>query len=162
MVPICIGHYSEKPDSTQYFLVCLASKPSEIPAFTSFILQTCIYSWSYCNLIWNKLMHILMGNRRLGYNIAVWNCQKGLLHSDQSPSEKLTDIKSLLNQHDLHLLGVVESDLHGLVSRVRRINPVSTSDILHKLHVDGYSIKLPASWKSHGQARIILHVRDDV
>ena len=74
----------------------------------------------------------------------------------------MNDIKSLLQNHDLHLLGIVESDLHGVNSRVKRSNPVNTKEILDNLHVDGYSIKLPSSWYSHGQARIILYVKEGI
>ena len=139
-------YYSEKPAS-KYILsiISFTNKPSKRSEFLKFVLQPSPNSWSHCNLSWNKLMHILMGNRRLGYNIAIWNWRKGLLLSDPSPSVKLTDIKSLLYNHDLHLLGVVESDLHGLILRIKRVNPVSTNSILKNLHVDGYSIKLPPS-----------------
>ena len=124
---------------------------------------TIIYMpWSFSSLKWNKLMHILMGNRRLGYRLAVWNCRKRLFLQDRSPSEKLVDIKNLLQHHDLHLLGVVESDLHSVSSRVRRANPLTTKDVIEKLHVDGYEIKLPLSWQSHGQARIFLYVKEGV
>ena len=80
--------------------------------------------WSLCPKSWNKIMHTLSGNRILGYRIGLWNCRKGLLLSDNNPSEKLTDIESLLQKHDLHLLGVVESDLHGAGSRVRKTNHI--------------------------------------
>ena len=51
--------------------------------------------WSLCPKSWNKIMHTLSGNRILGYRIGLWNCRKGLLLSDNNPSEKLTDIASL-------------------------------------------------------------------
>ena len=128
------------------------------------LLRPCIssHNWFYSSLAWNKLMHILNGNRKAGYRMSSWNCRKGLLLSDKSASPKLTDIKSLLQRHDLHLLGIVESDLHGVSSRVKRSNPVTTKEILDILHVDGYSIKLPSSWYSHGQARIIMYVKEGV
>ena len=110
------------------------------------LVQRCSFTWSYSSLNLNKLMHILFGNRRLGYRIAAWNCRKGLFLQDKSPSEKLSDIKYLLQRHDLHLLGVLESDLHGVSSRLKRARPISTKDILEKLHIDGYAIKLPSSW----------------
>ena len=95
-------------------------------------------TWSHSSLNWNKIMHILMGNRRLGYRLAMWNCRKGLFLPDKSPSEKLEDIKHLLQHHDLHLLAVVESDLHGVSSRVKRANPLTTKDISEKLYVEGW------------------------
>ena len=126
------------------------------------ILNSFIKSWSFTNLNWNKLMHILMGNRKLGYRLGMWNCRKGLFLPNKLPSEKLTDIKNLLQQHDLHILGVVECDLHSVSSRVRRAQPLSTKDVIEKLHVEGYVIKLPLSWKVHGQARILLYVRENL
>ena len=150
---------STKLLSILYFHRKFPSNPAHQNPVNQFSLSQ---SWAYSNLNWNKLMHILTGNRRVGYNIAVWNCRKGLLLSDNSPSEKLLDIKSLLQRHDLHLLGIVESDLHGVESRVIRANPISTKEILKNLHIEGYSIKLPKTWKSHGQARIILYVREGV
>ena len=107
-------------------------------------------------------MHILTGNRKLGYRLGMWNCRKGLFLPNKLTSEKLTDIKNLLQQHDLHILGVVECDLHSVSSRVRRAQPLSTKDVIEKLHVEGYVIKLPLSWKVHGQARILLYVRENL
>ena len=103
-----------------------------------------------------------MGNRKLGYNLAAWNCRKGLVKSDNTASEKLTDIKQFLYKNDLHLLGVIESDLHSLSSRVKRAKPISTKEIIQNLHIEGYAIKLPLSWKVHGQARILLYVKVNI
>ena len=133
-----------------------------ISTSTKIVANSGTKTWAYSNLNWNKLMHILTGNRRSGYNIGVWNCRKGLVEHDKSPSSKLTDIQALLQNHDLHLLGVVESDLHSSISRVKRTNPITSKEIIENLHVEGYTIKLPKSWECHGQARIILYVRDGV
>ena len=111
---------------------------------------------------WNKLMHILYGNRKLGYNIGFWNCRKGLLSSNNEASEKLTNIKSLLYGQNLDLLGLVECDLHSKFSRVKRCNPTSTESLMVNLHIGGYILKLPMSWYSHGQARIIMYVKEGV
>ena len=98
----------------------------------------------------------------MGYNIGVWNCRKGLLLKDNSPIYKVDDIKSLLQRHNLHLLAIVESDLHGVGSRVPRVNPISTKQIFESLHIDGYNIKLPMSWQSHGQARVFLYAKEGI
>ena len=119
-------------------------------------------SWSHSSYDWNKLMHILMGNRRLGYQLAAWNCRKGLLLQDNTPSEKVEEIKHLLHSHNLHILGVIESDLHGSSSRVKRAKPLTTNDLLENLHIEGYEIKLPLSWQAYGQARILLYVKENV
>ena len=118
--------------------------------------------WPFFGMSLNKIMHMLIGNRRLGYNLAVWNCRKGLVDTFNNPTMKLMDVKLLLQQHDLHVLGLVESDLHGVDSRIKRRNPISTKEITEGLQIAGYSIQLPSSWYVHGQARIILYVKDGV
>ena len=107
-------------------------------------------------------MHALYGNRKIGYNVASWNCRRGLLDPDGSPSSKLIDIQMYLHKHRLHILGVIEADLHGHQSRIFRKNPLSTNDIHEKLKIDGYHIILPQSWYIHNQARVLMYVREDV
>ena len=109
---------------TRTKLSSINNYPNHPPQAAPFVYPTS-HHWSHCTSNWNKFMHTLSGNRRLGYRIAMWNCRKGLLKQDNSASEKVTDIKSLLQKHDLHLLGVVETDLHGVGSRVRRSKPVT-------------------------------------
>ena len=75
-----------------------------------------VLSWPFLCPSWNKLIHILYGNRKLGYNIGFWNCRKGLINSNYEASEKLTDIKSLLYGQQLDLLGLVECDPHSKTS----------------------------------------------
>ena len=43
-----------------------------------------------------------------------------------------------------------------------RCNPSSTESLLRNLNIEGYILKLPMSWYSHGQARIIMYVREGV
>ena len=136
--------FMEIPACTKYGSQCFKNSPTITPYYSDKkVLNLCSKSWQLSRSNWNKLMHILMGNRRLGYNIASWNCRKGLLLPNNSPSEKLTDVESLLQRHDLHLLAVIESYLHGVGSRVKRVNPISTKEIMENLHVKGFSIKLP-------------------
>ena len=103
----------------------------------------------------NKLMHILNGNKKLGYNIGVWNCRR-------SVEDKLENIKALLNKHNLHILGLVETDLHGEKSRIWRNKPLTTEEIMRNLKIENYKIILPQSWYTHQQARVIVYVKDDV
>ena len=69
--------------------------------------------WSYVGTCNNTLMHSLSGNRKIGYKVGMWNCRKGLLNPDGTPSTKMTDIPLYLEKHKLDLFGIVESDLHG-------------------------------------------------
>ena len=39
-------------------------------------------SWSYPTANINNTMHSLEGNKKLGDNIAAWNCRRGLLNPD--------------------------------------------------------------------------------
>ena len=119
-----------------------------------------LISWSYSGKSINSLMHALFGNKKIGYRVAAWNCRRGLLNPDGSQSHKITDIQLYLHKHQLHIFGIIESDLHGPNSRVRRRNPLSTKDVHEKLHIDGYYILLPQSWHSHDQARVIVYVKD--
>ena len=48
----------------------------------------------------NKVMHMQNGNRRnLGYKIASWNCNRGLLQAGEGESIKLTEIKLFIEEH---------------------------------------------------------------
>ena len=118
--------------------------------------------WSYVGTCNNTLMHSLSGNRKIGYNVGMWNCRKGLLNPDGTPSPKMTDIQLYLEKHKLDLFGIVESDLHGKNSRIFRKHPLSTADIHQALHIPGYNILLPQSWYTHSQARVIMFTRDGI
>ena len=109
------------------------------------------------NLFW-RMSH---GNGR-SFNIAAWNCRRGLLDKDNEATEKLLEIERYIEDQKLHALCVIESDLHGISSRVRRSNPASSEIIRSSLGIDGYTIVLPDTWDAHGQARILLYVKDDV
>ena len=62
--------------------------------------------------------------------IASWNCRKGLMLKDNTASPKLDDIKSFLMKYDIHVFGLLECNLHGAGSRIKRSNPISTRDAL--------------------------------
>ena len=66
-----------------------------------------------------------------------------------------------LYQDFIHF-GLIECDIHGSGSRIVRANPISTDTILANLKVDGYNIKLPQSWSSHNQSRIMVYVKEDI
>ena len=114
----------------------------------------------YQQMSLNKYFKIINGNIGKYYNIGAWNCRRGLLDCENDASHKLAEIKQFLSQQDLHILCVIEADLHGPSSRTRRINPISKSKILSSLKIDGYDIILPKTWEAHGQARILVYVRD--
>ena len=99
--------------------------------------------WSYCCSS-NHLEHSLNGNRKTGYKIASWNCNRGLIINNmESESDKLVDIKLF-----------IEADIHGPGSRTLRNKYYTTDEIRDKLHIDGYKIELPNTWTKHNQARI--------
>ena len=67
----------------------------------------------------NKLMKICNGNRKLGYNLAMWNCRKGLVTWDGEGSSKMVDVKEFISKKKLHMLCLIESDLHSISSRIK-------------------------------------------
>ena len=103
------------------------------------------------------------GNRKVsGYKIAGWNCGRGLMSRNGKKTDKIVDIKLFIEQNRPSLLGVIESDIHGLNSPSNRITTFSKDDILDQLSIEGYSIFLPDTWESYHQARIIVFARDDI
>ena len=109
-------------------------------------------------------MHSINGNRRLGYKIASWNCNRGLLkaNNDVIDSEKLVDVKLFIQEHKPHIFCVIESDLHGPNSRTYRRNILTTETILDQLKIEGYSLHLPETWYKYDQARLVVYVNDDI
>ena len=71
-------------------------------------------------------------------------------------------MKDFLSTNDLRILCLIEADLHGVTSRVRRIKPITRRKIEENLKVENYKTLLPQSWQVHGQARVLLYVRDDI
>ena len=105
---------------------------------------------------------MLNGNRNRCYNIGMWNCRKGLTNRENLPTAKIVDVKDFLMTNDLQLLCLIEADLHGVTSRVRRVKPITGKEIEESLKIENYKIILPQSWQVHGQARVILYVREDI
>ena len=110
----------------------------------------------------NKYKRMTNGNGRSSYNIALWNCRKGLLDAENRASEKMTEVMKFMDEQKLHILCLVESEFHGQQSRVRRRQPLTESQIKTSLAVVGYKIILPQTWYVHGQARIVMYVKEDV
>ena len=92
----------------------------------------------------------------------MWNCRRGLIHGNKEASTKMVDVKHFIEKRKLHMLCLVESDLHGEVSRYRRAQPLTTKDIKDKLAIPGYKIFLPDTWDKHGQARIIVYAKEEL
>ena len=92
----------------------------------------------------------------------MWNCRKGLTDGRGAASYKMDEIKQFILKKNLHLLCVIEVDLNSRMSRVDRRNTVTRQEIDSILSIDGYKILLPASWKQHGQARMIVFAKEDL
>lgn len=120
-------------------------------------------TWSY-NCKTNALQHSLQGNRRnLGYKLASWNCNRGLLRNvDEIDSDKLVDIKLFIEEHKPHLLGIIETDLHGPNSRNLRKRSYEIDEIQDKLKIEGYKLEMPATWNAHDQTRLIVYISDEI
>ena len=107
-------------------------------------------------------MKIVNGNKIKGYNLGVWNCRKGLIGGNGEASPKLEEIRQFLTKKKLHMLCVIEADLHSLMSRSLRRNPVTRKEIEVILGIPGYRIHLPATWKQHGQTRMIVYAKEEL
>jgi hypothetical protein len=97
-------------------------------------------SWAYGNISNNQLQKMINGNRRLGYNIGLWNCRRGLISGNKEP----------------------RTNLHGSTSRYKRAYPLSTKDIHEQLYIHGYKIFLPNTWSAHGQARVMVYAKNEL
>ena len=74
----------------------------------------------------------------------------------------VSKVKEFIEEHNLHLLCLVESGLHGPASRIRRRNPITTQGILSNLQIEGYRIILPKTWQHLNQAKLILFAKNDL
>ena len=118
-------------------------------------------SWPCLGNTANKLQKIINGNRRsLGYKLGLWNCGRGLLNATGGTS-KFSDVKLLIQNKKPHALGLIETDIFGPNSN-NNSKKFTTSEIQDLLKIDGYSIKFPATWDSHGIARVLVYVSNDV
>ena len=119
-------------------------------------------SWTFCGLSTNKLMKIINGNRNKGYNLGVWNCRRGLIDGNGDASYKVSEVKSFIQRKHLHMLCLIEADLHSATSRIQRRNPLTTKEIKEKLAIPGFKIILPATWQKHGQARVLVYATEEL
>ena len=124
-------------------------------------IKSSLFYWSQSGLSINKIQKIINGNRRIiGYKLAVWNCSRGLIQDDFS--SKLVEIKQFINTRKPHCFGIIESGLFSHDSQVNRHRKYSSTEIREKLKIDGYNIEFPSSWYTHGQARLICYVSDEI
>ena len=109
----------------------------------------------------NKIQKIINGNRRaVGYKLAVWNCGRGLVK--EGFSTKLHEIKQFIETKKPHCYCIIESDFYGHNSPLNRFRKYTTEEIREKLKINGYRIEFPQTWESHGQARLICYVSEDI
>ena len=130
---------------------------SEIP-------QQCnrnLFSMKMFGISVNKIQKITNGNRRsVGYKLGVWNCGRGLVQ--ENFSSKLHEIKQFIENKKPHCYCVIESDFYSHLSPINRLRKYTTDEIREKLKIDGYKIEFPQTWDSHGQARLICYVSEDI
>ena len=107
-------------------------------------------------------MKYINGNRNRGYNLGIWNCRRGLTDGNSEPSHKMSEVKAFLQKKNLHMLCLIEADVHSAISRIRRRSPLTTKDITNKLDIPGYKIFLPSTWQKYGQARILVYAREEL
>ena len=86
-------------------------------------------TWLFQGLSSNKIAHMINGNRGRSYNIGMWNCRKCLVDRENLPTAKMKDVRDFLGSNDLQVLCLIEADLHGMTSRIRRVNPLTTKKI---------------------------------
>ena len=119
-------------------------------------------SWAYMNVSDNKMQKMNNGNGKTGYNLGLWNCRRGLVDKNKEQSHKMVDVKNFLKKKKIHMLCLIEADLHNSVSRIKRSNPITTAEIHKILEIPGYRIFLPRSWETHGQARILVYAKNEL
>ena len=60
------------------------------------------------------------------------------------------------------MLCLIETDLHSSMSRHRRTVILTRNDICNVLNIPGYKIYLPATWKYHGQSRMLVYAKEEL
>ena len=128
---------------------------------TDDLMKNQTFCWSQYGLSINKIQKIINGNRRVvGYKLAMWNCSRGLVQDGFS--NKLVEIKQFIELKKRHCFAVIEANIYGLQCQKERHRKYSTAEIKEKLKIDGYKIEFPATWDTHGQARLICYVSDEL
>ena len=110
----------------------------------------------------NFLMKMTNGNGFNKYNIATWNCRKGLIDGNKLPTSKISEIRHFMYEMNIHLLCVTECDIHGVKSTNFVRQKLSHEEVTDALHIQGYTVKFPASWRVHGVARLIVYVKNEI
>ena len=87
---------------------CPSTTPPAISSPTA--TQLC---WSYSSLSVNEVVRMINGNGRKGYRIGLWNCRRGLITEEKNASRKLVEVQQFIQKKSLHILCLVESDLHS-------------------------------------------------
>ena len=60
------------------------------------------------------------------------------------------------------MLCLIETDLHSKMSRQKRRSTLTRKNIENVLGIPGYQIYLPATWKLHGHARLLVYAKDEL
>ena len=94
--------------------------------------------------------------------MGMWNCRKGLIDMNYEATSKFEEVKQFLIKRKLHMLCLIETDLRGTMSRLRRTVALTKNDISSVLSIPGYKIFLPLTWKHHGQARIFVYAKEEL
>ena len=89
------------------------------------IRKTSSAHFSYSNLNNNKLTKITNGNGKKGLKLGFWNCRWGLVTNEKEGSYNMIEIMNFIQEQNLHMLCIIESDLHGNVSRYKGNYPLS-------------------------------------
>ena len=110
----------------------------------------------------NELLKIINGNKGKGYNLGMWNCRKGLIDVNYEATYKFEEVKQFLLKRGLHMLCLIETDLHSSMSRHRRTVILTRNNICSVLNIPGYKIYLPATWKYHGQSRMLVYAKEEL
>ena len=106
------------------------------PGIIDHEISTLSCKWGTLGLSNNKLLKMINGNRRsLGYKLAVWNCERGLLGLDGA-SEKLQDIKQFIERKKPHVFGIIETDIFSPKSEKNRISKFDTAAVRSHLNID--------------------------
>ena len=95
-------------------------------------------------------------------NFGHLNCRMVLLGPNGEATDKLEEVTSFTQLHNLHVLGVSEAALHGPNSRVYRQCPSTESAIKKHLYIPGYTILLPETWRVHSQIRLLIYIKESV
>ena len=119
------------------------------------------FNWPCHGKMANKLQHIISGNRRrLGYKLALWNCGRGLINSDGGTS-KFQDVKLFIQNKKPHTLGLIETDIFS-PKHTSNHKKFTTAEVESMLKIEGYSLEFPPTWNTHGIARILVFVSNDL